>query len=216
MDLLRSVDIGLQLPSQGDAFVVNKAYHYYHYIIDGIDDRGWGCGYRTLQTICSWVVMSTESGKQKNYNVPSLRQIQEVLVQIEDKEPSFIGSKVWIGSVEICLVLDSLYDVQSKIVHIRPGGLNKKETAFLKEHFTKFKSPVMMGGDADSSSKCILGIFYSQDGDVYLLVLDPHFSGSKATVHQLQEEQWISWKRLCDFDQHSFYNFCLPQIRGIE
>ena len=27
---------------------------YYHYLCDGVDDRGWGCGYRTLQTICSF------------------------------------------------------------------------------------------------------------------------------------------------------------------
>eukprot|EP00038_Savillea_parva_P000458 m.96261 g.96261 ORF g.96261 m.96261 type:complete len:342 (-) comp10152_c2_seq1:78-1103(-) len=27
---------------------------YYHYGCDGIQDHGWGCGYRTLQTIVSW------------------------------------------------------------------------------------------------------------------------------------------------------------------
>merc|ERR1712227_1097062 len=32
-------------------------YEYWHYLCDGFDDRGWGCGYRTLQTIASWIKM---------------------------------------------------------------------------------------------------------------------------------------------------------------
>ena len=205
---------------------MNQYYYYYHYLVDGFDDRGWGCGYRTLQTICSWINMSTETGRQRKVNVPSLTEVQEVLVKIQDKESSFVGSKSWIGTFEICLVLDSLYDIQSKIIHVKPGTLNNRETKFLQQHFSDYKSPVMMGGDADSSSKCILGVCYLcdesggdnsyNDNDVYLLVLDPHFSGMNATVQQLQDEQWISWKKLCDFDQNSFYNFCLPQIRGTE
>ena len=31
-------------------------YEYWHYYCDGFDDRGWGCGYRTLQTIVSWII----------------------------------------------------------------------------------------------------------------------------------------------------------------
>ena len=217
MELLCNVHDGLQLPCQGEAFVVDKDYHYYHYLIDGFDDRGWGCGYRTLQTICSWINMSTETGRQRGSSVPSLRKVQEVLVESQDKELNFIGSKSWIGSFEICLVLDALYDVQSKIAHVKPGNLKSQEVGFLRQHFTEFKSPVMMGGDADGASKCVLGIFYPNNDvvdDVYLLVLDPHFSGKNAAIRQLQDEQWISWKRLCDFDQNSFYNFCLPQIKG--
>lgn len=34
---------------------VQGTYEYWHYGCDGLDDRGWGCGYRTLQTICSWI-----------------------------------------------------------------------------------------------------------------------------------------------------------------
>ena len=219
MDLLSNIHSGLQPPCQGDAFLVTQNYNYYHYLVDGFDDRGWGCGYRTLQTICSWINMSTEIGKQKGRNVPSLRDIQETLVEMQDKEPSFLGSKAWIGSFEICLVLDNLYDVQSKIVHLQPGSLNSEETIFLKRHFEEFRSPVMMGGDADSASKCILGIFYGHeltDDNVYLLVLDPHFCGKSTTIQQLQGENWVAWKKLSDFDQNSFYNFCLPQIRGYE
>ena len=41
-----------------EIFGVNKevGYEYWHYLCDGFDDRGWGCGYRTLQTIASWII----------------------------------------------------------------------------------------------------------------------------------------------------------------
>lgn len=59
--------------------------------------QGWGCGYRTLQTLCSWI----------NYNVsncetvPSIKLIQETLVQLEDKDQNFLNSRQWIGSFEV-------------------------------------------------------------------------------------------------------------------
>lgn len=216
VDLHSNVHIGLDPPCQGDyCLIADDSYHYYHYRADGFDDRGWGCGYRTLQTICSWINMSTERGKQKGRHVPSLKEIQTILVEIEDKEIDFIDSTSWIGSFEICLVLDNLYGIPSRIVHINPGGLNRPAMDFLKTHFIDFKSPVMMGGDADSASKCLLGIFYPDEiDDVFVLVLDPHFAGSNATPQRLQEEHWVSWKRLSEFNQFSFYNFCLPQIKA--
>ena len=33
-----------------DCAVVTAGYTYYHYIVDGFDDTGWGCAYRW-----SWV-----------------------------------------------------------------------------------------------------------------------------------------------------------------
>ena len=36
---------------------VKGSYEYWHYICDSFDDRGFGCGYRTLQSICSWMQM---------------------------------------------------------------------------------------------------------------------------------------------------------------
>ena len=44
-------------------------------------------------------------------SIPSIPQIQEVLVAMGDKEQEFIGSKQWIGSVEVGLVIDKIYDV---------------------------------------------------------------------------------------------------------
>ena len=41
-----------------DIFGVGKDidYEYWHYCCDDLNDRGWGCGYRTLQTISSWII----------------------------------------------------------------------------------------------------------------------------------------------------------------
>ena len=76
-------------------------YRYFHYGCDGFDDRGWGCGYRTLQTICSWLLHNMEQERCKVERVPSLMEIQKILVRIGDKEESFIGSRDWIGSYEV-------------------------------------------------------------------------------------------------------------------
>lgn len=37
-------------------FAVKGRYAYYHYNQDGVRDEGWGCAYRSLQTIASWLV----------------------------------------------------------------------------------------------------------------------------------------------------------------
>ena len=76
--------------------LVSGEYDYYHYLCDGTDDRGWGCGYRyylemylnilashlfrTLQTVISWIIL-----KQGKGTVPSIREIQECLVKVGDK-----------------------------------------------------------------------------------------------------------------------------------
>lgn len=45
--------------------------------------------------------------------VPSLPEIQEILVAMGDKEQKFVNSRDWIGSVEVGLVIDKLYDVST-------------------------------------------------------------------------------------------------------
>ena len=43
----------------------------------------------------------------------SFREIQEALVEIGDKDDSFIGSREWIGAIELSFVLDKLLGVSS-------------------------------------------------------------------------------------------------------
>ncbi|XP_033219626.1 ufm1-specific protease 1 [Belonocnema kinseyi] len=210
--LLKNVHKGLPLPdSKGETFFVKGDYDYWHYGCDGFNDKGWGCGYRTLQTICSWMQIN----KNPDQAVPSLRTIQETLVALEDKEPSFIGSREWIGSFEICLVLDKLHNVLSKIVHVHSGKDLVKNVDVIKKHFEEMGPPVMMGGDRDCSSKGIMGIHIGKGGK-YLLVVDPHFTGKAKSIEQLQSQNWIKWQNLDDFIDSSFYNLCLPQAKFIK
>lgn len=87
---------------------------FYHYVCDGQDDRGWGCGYRTLQSICSWIVNIKQ--EYSSSDIPSITKIQETLVELEDKPSSFIKSIQWIGTCEATMVLSQLYDVNYSLI----------------------------------------------------------------------------------------------------
>lgn len=56
-------------------YLVQGIYSYHHYMQDRVDDNGWGCAYRSLQTICSWF-------QQQGYvqrPVPTHKEIQQVV-----------------------------------------------------------------------------------------------------------------------------------------
>ncbi|OAD62941.1 Ufm1-specific protease 1, partial [Eufriesea mexicana] len=209
-DLLRNVHRDIPVPEVGQSFLVRGDYEYWHYGCDGFNDKGWGCGYRTLQTICSWVIRNRNLGQP----VPHIRRIQEVLVTLDDKEQSFIGSREWIGSFEVCLVLNHLYEVLSKIIHVPSGTALRDQVPIIKAHFEEFGSPIMMGGDRDCSSKCVLGI-HEGTTNTYLLIVDPHFVGRARGTEQLENYHWVKWQNLNNFVGSSFYNLCMPQIKFI-
>lgn len=190
-------------------YLVSGNYEYYHYNCDGFDDRGWGCGYRTLQTICSWM----NNNQCCDIKVPSIMEIQNILVQLKDKPQSFLGSRQWIGSFEVCLVVDKLYDIPCKIIHVNNGGDLRTIVDTLVNHFDKFGSPVMMGGDVDCGSKGIMGINVSQS-DASLLIVDPHYFGAVKTKDFLLRKGWVKWQKISQFLESSFYNLCLPQIKA--
>lgn len=62
--------------------------------------------------MCSWINNNCNIETQSP-NVPSLSNIQETLVTIGDKPSTFIKSREWIGSFEICLFLDHCYHVRN-------------------------------------------------------------------------------------------------------
>lgn len=218
-DLLPNIHGGLQLPADvSEVYLVVGDYLYYHYGCDGFDDRGWGCGYRTLMTLCSWVrgqLQKSQGSSSSLRAVPSNHHIQEILVEIGDKEENFLNSKQWIGSVEVCHVLDTIYNVQCKIIHTRRGKDLCEHIDTLCDHFKTRGSPVMMGGDTDVSSKGIVGVCKSST-DNYLLVVDPHFWGEATDAAALQSSEWVKWQPLTDFNESSFYNMCLPQFTARE
>ncbi|XP_076238695.1 UFM1 specific peptidase 1 [Calliopsis andreniformis] len=207
-NLLKNVHENIPPPEPGESWLVRGDYEYWHYGCDGFNDKGWGCGYRTLQTICSWIIKN----RNLDQHVPSIRSIQEVLVTLEDKESPFIGSREWIGSIEVCLVLNHLYEVLSKIIHIPSGKRLSEHVGAIKRHFQEFASPVMMGGDRDCSSKCIIGI-HEGLRNTYMLVVDPHFIGKAKSIEQLENYHWVKWQNIKNFVDSSFYNLCLPQVK---
>lgn len=213
--LLKNVHTELPCPLSGavKSSLIRGDYLYFHYGCDGQDDRGWGCGYRTAQTMASWLYFNCKPPlKDKHRTPPGLSDIQQALVTMEDKPGSFSHSKDWIGTFEASLVLDYFYDVPCKLVHIRGGGVELEQVAVeeLHQHFVKHGSPVMMGGDRDSSSKGILGVC-SGDGGSYLLILDPHYYGCDPKKMELQEQGWVTWRKVSSLDHSSFYNLCMPQ-----
>jgi hypothetical protein len=192
---------------------------YYHYKCDGFNDVGWGCGYRTLQSICSWISNANKKiDSSMNKVVPSFNEIQELLIKCGDKSAAFLGSRDWIGCFEVSYVIDSLYDVPCKILHCAPKSLHN-EINNLYDHFDRFGSPTMMGGDLDNGSKGIYGIATLENDDGkdahYLLVVDPHFTSNYDTnLSYLIKNKWIEWKNIDYFNAaNSFYNFCMPQLK---
>lgn len=109
------------------------------------------------------------------------------------------------------LVIDQLYDVACKIIHIPKGQLIEYLFDIIN-HFKENGSPIMMGGDKDCSSKAIVGIHICPDAH-YLLIVDPHFDGTARFIGKLQHNSWIRWENISEFNDSSFYNLCLPQLK---
>lgn len=109
-------------------------------------------------------------GKEE-ISVPSIKQIQEVLVGIGDKESSFAGSRDWIGAAETCFVIDEIFQVPCYIHHIAYNEkISSKKTEILN-YFKVHGGLIAMGGDRDASSKLIAGAHVSSDDELSLLVV---------------------------------------------
>lgn len=207
LELLKDVHLGLAVPCQDPArlALLSGHYLYYHYGCDGLDDRGWGCGYRTLQTLCSWP-------EGQSSGVPGLAALQGALEDMGDKPPGFRGSRNWIGCVEASLCLEHFGGPQGRLYHLPRGAELRGELERLYSHFTAGGGPVMVGGDADAQSKALLGICEGPDMEVYVLILDPHYWGTPKNRCELQAAGWVGWQKVNHvFDSNSFYNLCLTR-----
>ena len=88
-DVLYNVHEGI--PSFGgdlhcQVALVDGFYGYYHYLQQGLNDKGWGCAYRSLQTLASWLFIQHYTQQR----FLSHEHIQSVLV---------IGSPLVDGSI---------------------------------------------------------------------------------------------------------------------
>ncbi|XP_060566245.1 ufm1-specific protease 2-like isoform X2 [Ruditapes philippinarum] len=191
--------------SEGKQYTVNGNYTYHHYMQDRFDDNKWGCAYRSLQTLVSWFKLQGYTEK----NIPTHREIQQTLVDIGDKEPNFVGSRQWIGSMEVSFVLDTLLEVQSKILNVSSGGDLAGKGRELAQHFLTQGTPIMIGGGVLAHT--ILGIDYNEvTGDINFLILDPHYTGAE-DLKTIIDKGWCGWKDGNFWDKNAHYNLCMPQ-----
>ncbi|KAM3967989.1 UFM1 specific peptidase 2 [Aphomia sociella] len=198
------------IPAKSDVTValVRGRYAYYHYMQDNFNDDGWGCAYRSMQTIFSWF-------RYQGYTtveVPSHREIQQCLVNIGDKQSSFLGSKQWIGSTEVMFCLETLLGVQSRIVFANTGSELQSYAPELVHHFQTHGSPIMIGGGVLAHT--ILGVEYnSVTNEIRYLILDPHYTGAEDLTVVINKG-WCGWKNSEFWNKAAHYNLCLPQTKA--
>ncbi|XP_016931984.3 probable Ufm1-specific protease 2 [Drosophila suzukii] len=191
--------------TDGKEYLVNGNYHYYHYLQQQVQDKGWGCAYRSLQTICSWFVLQGYT----NAPIPTHLEVQEYLHKINDKPAAFVGSSQWIGSTEISMCLQGFLNVDSKILHVASGGELATVASELAMHFQTQGTPVMIGGGVLAHT--IIGVDYCvQTGQVKFLILDPHYTGADELA-TIQIKGWCGWKGMDFWTKGSYYNLCMPQ-----
>ncbi len=208
---LKSPHLTLTTPISSSHIIracIKGDYLYYHYNQDNINDAGWGCAYRSLQTLFSWFTLNTSIGKGKK--IPSINDIQLTLVKLGDKDKSLIGSNGWIGAVEVNLVLNELLGIESQIIFCPSGKDISSKGRELIYHFQNNGTPVMIGGGVFAYT--ILGVDYDiVKGDCMFLILDPHYSGED-DVKTITSKGFCNWKSIDLFKKESFYNMCLPMI----
>ncbi len=151
VEKLMNVHEGLDDPTKksqsvegGKIYTVFGKYRYFHYMQNRYDDKGWGCAYRSLQTIVSWYRMNHYT----DILVPSHRDIQQTLVECGEKKRSFVGSKDWIGSQEVGRFLEHrIPGLAFKIIFIRSGEELNDIARTVATHFKTQGTPIMIGGE---------------------------------------------------------------------
>ncbi|XP_051169272.1 ufm1-specific protease 2 [Leptopilina boulardi] len=189
----------------GKLSLVYGCYSYHHYMQDNFDDNGWGCAYRSLQTIISWYRLQGYTEK----SILNHKDIQKCLVKIGDKPGNFIGSKQWIGSTEVGFVLETFLDISIKVLCASSGDEMKNLVPNLAYHFETQGTPVMIGGGVLAHT--ILGVSLDDTtGEVRFLILDPHYTGAE-NLSTIINKGWCGWKTKEFWKKDAFYNMCLPQ-----
>ncbi|XQJ30730.1 Peptidase family C78, putative [Leishmania guyanensis] len=199
-----------------ETVLTSGAYDYYHYRVDGFRDDGWGCAYRSLQTVLSWF----QHAGLIRAAMPSIREIQEILYVVDpDKanKKAFVGSCDWIGSFEIMLVLQHyLPGLECTIRRLESGkdlDTDSSVQLLLMEHFRNpLAPPVMIGGS--SYAHTILGVHINlHTVEAQYLILDPHYSAYPTQLKTVIKKGYVGWKEASKFfEAGSWYNLCIPRV----
>ncbi len=145
-------------------------YKYFHYESDGFKDRGWGCAYRALQTVLSWL---WEQGRVRS-PVLGLGEIQAMLDRL-DGSRRIAGSRQWLGALEVSWVLGHL-GVPARLYHLPQAGSAVQAALEVMRYLETRGCPVMFGGDKYAYT--VLGVEVDFSAmNARLLILDPHYLG---------------------------------------
>ena len=186
------------------AHFIDGPYLYLHYGHLGVDDRGWGCAYRSLQTLVSYFYLNgyieekyNNSNTSAHYDnnpyffIPTHEEIQRLLVSIGDKPSSFLNSREWIGSFEVGYFLAERCKIQWKNLHLESSAdlASNRVAKQISQHFAAQGTPIMLGGG--NLAYTILGINWSEEHEeVQYLILDPHlFVNASSSRQEIQEEE---------------------------
>ncbi|KAI3390057.1 hypothetical protein SNEBB_002171 [Seison nebaliae] len=190
--------------------VIQGDYLYYHYCQDKtVDDVGWACAYRSLQTLCSWYYLKEINGRQLAIP-PSIKQIQKILSNISDFGEKIVNSREWIGSTEVGLVLTHYLknDFIFRILHLPSPVMFMKNARGIIKHFNENGPPIMVGGNRLAHT--ILGMRLNVDnGQIDYLILDPHYKGNDV-ISEVVKNKGVRWVKQDFWNAQSFYNICIP------
>ncbi|CUI15587.1 peptidase, putative [Bodo saltans] len=200
----------------GTTAIVTGDYDYYHYKIDGFNDDGWGCAYRSLQSVFSWFQYQGLT----RHCVPSVTEIQKILARVDygkESQKNFVGSREWIGSYEVMMVLSDLVpQLECTLKRLESGAQLSQDIEVqrtLVQHFQSGGPPVMIGGS--SYAHTIIGIDVNvRSGEVQYLILDPHYSSNATDMKIVKSKGWCAWKNPSKFfEAKAFYNLCIPRVQ---
>ncbi|KAG5468045.1 hypothetical protein LSCM4_01133 [Leishmania orientalis] len=202
--------------SGAETLFTSGDYDYYHYRVDGFRDDGWGCAYRSLQTVLSWF----QHAGLVRAPIPSIRRMQAILYQVDpDKanKKSFVGSCDWIGSFEVMLVLQYYCPgLECTIKRLESGSdldTDASVQILLVDHFRNPRAaPVMIGGS--SYAHTILGVHVNvHTMEAQYLILDPHYSAYPTQLKTAIKKGYVGWKKASKFfEASSWYNLCIPRV----
>jgi hypothetical protein len=121
-------------------------------------------------------------------------------VAVGDRDAAFVGSRQWIGSLELSYIIDHIYSLPCRIVTADNGACVADNARLLADHFERGSgAPVMIGLlflfqkillipriflhhflGGGVLAHTILGIDFNQStGECRYLVLDPHYTGEE-------------------------------------
>ncbi|VDP91192.1 unnamed protein product [Echinostoma caproni] len=187
------------------------------FVQDNTDDKNWGCAYRSLQTLISWLMWQGEVPVQR---LPSITDIQASLARTGDKPKNFVGSRQWIGSFELSFCLEEMYGIQCRLLPVTQGSqMTSTASVLLSQHFASGGGPVMIGGG--QLAHTIIGVQLSdtsvpgaKSAPTRYLILDPHYTGPAGNLKQIVDKGWCGWKEESFWKPTVHYNLCfLPVIR---